>query len=92
MVSVFVLSVVDRGLKVVLNKSLKIVEARHYNIDNHEFYSEVVNQRRTTDTIVKRKITKRQTMVTKTLTRKRQIGQQIHVVPLKPVMISDFPE
>ena len=65
MVGVFVLSVVDRGLKVVLNKSLKIVEARHYDIDNHEFYSEVVNRRRTTDTIVKRKRTKRQTMVNK---------------------------
>ena len=88
----FVLSVVDRGFKVVLNKSLKIVEARQYNIDNHGIYSEVVNRRRTTDTIAKRKRTKKQTMVTKTLTRKRKIGQQIHVVPLKPVMISDFPE
>ena len=88
----FVLSVVDRGFKVVLNKSLKIVEARRYNIDNHGIYSEVVNRRRTTDTIAKRKRTKKQTMVTKTLTRKRQIGQQIHVVPLIPVMISDFPE
>jgi hypothetical protein len=84
--------VVDRGFKVVLNKSLKIVEARRYNIDNHGIYSEVVNRRRTTDTIAKRKRTKKQTMVTKTLTRKRKIGQQIHVVPLIPVMISDFPE
>ena len=88
----FVLSVVDRGFKDVLNKSLKIVEARQYNIDNHGIYSEVVNRRRTTDTIAKRKRTKKQTMVTKTLTRKRQIGQQLHVVPLKPMMISDFPE
>jgi len=43
----------------VLNKSLKIVEAKQYNVDNHGFYSEVVNRRRTTDTIVKRKTTKR---------------------------------
>jgi len=35
MVSVFALSVVDHGFKVVLNKSLQIVEAQQYNIDNH---------------------------------------------------------
>jgi hypothetical protein len=29
--------VVDRGFKVVMNKSLKMVEARQYNIDNHGF-------------------------------------------------------
>ena len=37
MVSVFALSVVDRGLRLVMNKSLKIVEARQNNIDNHGF-------------------------------------------------------
>ena len=66
-----------------MNKSLKIVEARQYNIDNHGFYSEVVNRRRTSDTIAKRYRTKIQTMVTKTLNRKRKIVQQATPSPFK---------